>query len=94
MSTEEREPPRRRTRRQQSDEVRPTKHRGQRKEHAGEKTEIVTYEAETWEETKDGIRRLMRTIESRMSDLESKMKRLIKKYEECVRLKRLVDAQC
>lgn len=89
--SEEREPPRRRTRRQASDEVRAKPQKAHKKDHAGDKTEIVMYDAENWEETTDGIRRLMKTIESKMADLEARLKRLMRKYEEVSRLKRLVD---
>ena len=77
-------------RRQQGDDLK-LKNQKHKKEYGVEKTEIVWYESETWEDTKEGIRKLMRTIESRMSDLEIKMKRLLRKYDECSRLKRIAQ---
>ena len=84
--------PKRRTRRPPGEDGK-GKQNKQKKDQAGDKTEIVWYEAESWEDTKEGVRRLMRTIESRMSELEGKMKRLLRKYDECARLKRMVQPQ-
>lgn len=77
--------------RKQSDEVRArTARAGQKRETSGDRMELVWYEAESWGETKDGIRKLMKTIEGRMSELEVKLKALLAKYDECMRLRSLI----
>lgn len=63
---------------------------GRKDPASNEKMEIVWYDAETWEETTDGIRKLMKLIESRMEALETKMNQLLEKYEECAKLKKML----
>lgn len=79
-----------------------TKRRGQRKPQqedvkqkgkVTDKQALVWYDAESWGDAKDGIRKWMRVIETRMTEMDTKLKQVIRKYEECVRLRQIAEQQ-